>query len=84
MKTGGALVVLLLVFLPLAAGQESALLCYDGPFESVLLNGCVDDCRSFETLAEVKGTRSWPKKAALAPGALFAGARTQRHLVPTG
>ena len=27
---------------------------YDGPFESVLLDGCVDDCRSFETLPEAE------------------------------
>lgn len=28
--------------------------CYDGPFETVLLDGCVDDCRSFETLEEAE------------------------------
>jgi hypothetical protein len=27
---------------------------YDGPFESVLLDGCVDDCRSFEALEEAE------------------------------
>ena len=32
----------------LAAGVsgEDELDCYDGPFESVLLDGCTDDCRS--------------------------------------
>ena len=36
----------------LAAGVsgKDELDCYDGPFESVLLDGCTDDCRSFETL----------------------------------
>jgi len=28
--------------------------CYDGPFESVVLSGCVDSCRAFETLAEAE------------------------------
>jgi len=51
----GAL-LLLSIALPRTAGQDSALVCYDGPFESVLLNGCVDDCRSFETLEEVPST----------------------------
>jgi hypothetical protein len=27
---------------------------FDGPFEAVLLDGCVDDCRSFETLEEAE------------------------------
>ena len=40
----------------LAAGVsgEDELDCYDGPFESVLLDGCTDDCRSFETLQEAE------------------------------
>jgi hypothetical protein len=34
--------------------DDHALLCFDGPFEAVLLDGCVDDCRSFETLEEAE------------------------------
>lgn len=49
----GAL-LLLAMALPRTAGEDIALVCYDGPFESVLLNGCVDDCRSFETLEEAR------------------------------
>ncbi|EKX38182.1 hypothetical protein GUITHDRAFT_115727 [Guillardia theta CCMP2712] len=33
---------------------ERQLNCYDGPFASVLIHGCVDDCRSFETLQEAE------------------------------
>ncbi|KAJ1483278.1 hypothetical protein T484DRAFT_1896272 [Baffinella frigidus] len=34
--------------------DDHALSCFDGPFEAVLLDGCVDDCRSFETLEEAE------------------------------
>jgi len=47
----------MLAMLALAAGQvepESELDCYDGPFENVLLDGCVDDCQSFESLADAE------------------------------
>mmetsp|Transcript_1424 Transcript_1424/g.2530 ORF Transcript_1424/g.2530 Transcript_1424/m.2530 type:complete len:218 (+) Transcript_1424:122-775(+) len=37
-----------------AQQDDHALDCYDGPFETVLLDGCVDDCRSFETLVEAE------------------------------
>lgn len=42
---------------PAADGEGKHAVCeysYDGPFESVLLDGCVDDCRSFETLPEAE------------------------------
>jgi hypothetical protein len=45
----------ILAMLVLAVGaQEAQLSCYDGPFENVLLDGCVDDCQSFETLADAE------------------------------
>eukprot|EP00286_Rhodomonas_abbreviata_P020640 CAMPEP_0181313884 /NCGR_PEP_ID=MMETSP1101-20121128/14503_1 /TAXON_ID=46948 /ORGANISM="Rhodomonas abbreviata, Strain Caron Lab Isolate" /LENGTH=224 /DNA_ID=CAMNT_0023420901 /DNA_START=175 /DNA_END=849 /DNA_ORIENTATION=- len=37
-----------------AQQDDHPLDCYDGPFETVLLDGCVDDCRSFETLEEAE------------------------------
>jgi len=40
--------------LPAIVLGEEGLDCYDGPFESVLLDGCTDDCRSFETLQEAE------------------------------
>mmetsp|Transcript_15113 Transcript_15113/g.41254 ORF Transcript_15113/g.41254 Transcript_15113/m.41254 type:complete len:321 (+) Transcript_15113:49-1011(+) len=33
---------------------EDSIPCYDGPFDNVLLDGCVDECKSFETLAEAE------------------------------
>ena len=52
----GVLVAALVVlcFPALAVSGEEGLDCYDGPFESVLLDGCTDDCRSFETLQEAE------------------------------
>ena len=46
--------VLILSHQPHLAHGEPSLECFDGPFESVLLDGCVDDCRSFETLEEAE------------------------------
>mmetsp|Transcript_10037 Transcript_10037/g.15701 ORF Transcript_10037/g.15701 Transcript_10037/m.15701 type:complete len:335 (+) Transcript_10037:246-1250(+) len=51
---GGVLVLVLALFANGVWASEPALDCYDGPFESVLLNGCIDDCRSFETLTEAE------------------------------
>ena len=56
MACRGALVAVLVVLClqALAVSGEEGLNCYDGPFESVLLDGCTDDCRSFETLQEAE------------------------------
>jgi len=51
---GRASVLLLTVFVGVALAQEAELDCYDGPFENVLLDGCVDDCQSFESLADAE------------------------------
>ena len=46
---------LAMICLPaIVVSGEDELNCYDGPFESVLLDGCTDDCRSFETLEEAE------------------------------
>lgn len=44
----------LLLALARVHGQESQVNCYDGPFENVLLDGCVDDCQSYETVADAE------------------------------
>jgi hypothetical protein len=49
-----AYVLVLVAGLALVAADDHELDCYDGPFESVLLDGCVDDCRSFEHLQEAE------------------------------
>ena len=46
--------LVLLCLLAIVVSGEEELNCYDGPFESVLLDGCTDDCRSFETLQEAE------------------------------
>jgi hypothetical protein len=48
------LAALAMLCLPAIVLGEEGLDCYDGPFESVLLDGCTDDCRSFETLQEAE------------------------------
>ena len=54
-KRKGLMAVLTLIaVVGLAMAEEAELTCYDGPFESVLLDGCADDCRSFETLSEAE------------------------------
>jgi len=50
-----SILLLLYLFLCLCVVHgERQLNCYDGPFVSVLIHGCVDDCRSFETLEEAE------------------------------
>ncbi len=49
-----ALVLSVLLLAMSVQAQEAQLNCYDGPFENVLLDGCVDDCQSFENLPDAE------------------------------